>query len=296
MLGRHMILPNEPQTARDVSGHYDELDRAYRDIWGEHVHHGYWLSGRESPAEAAEALVRLVAERLEVAPGQDLCDIGCGYGATAGWLAEHRQAKVTGFTISEAQAAIARARAERVPGLTIFCRDWLANGLPDAGFDRAYAIESSEHMVDKPHFFAEAARVLRPGGRFVVCAWLATEQPTAWEVRHLLEPICHEGRLPSMGSRSEYEAMAAEAGFTLCRYDDISRNVHRTWAICLRRTLARLFTDRDLRRLVLSQTTRNRLFLLSLPRLLWALRSGAMRYGVFVWEKTGSPPLAKVVN
>src|SRR6185503_5913694 len=113
-------FPNEPQTARDGSGHYDELDRAYRDIWGEHVHHGYWITGRESPAEAAEALVRLVAERLEVAPGQDVCDIGCGYAATAGWLAEQRQAKVTGFTISEAQAAIARARAERVPGLTIF--------------------------------------------------------------------------------------------------------------------------------------------------------------------------------
>jgi tocopherol O-methyltransferase len=285
MLARPMIVPNEPQTARDVSGHYDELDRAYRDIWGEHVHHGYWATGRESPAEAAEALVRLVAERLEVAPGQALCDIGCGYGATSGWLAEHRQAKVTGFTISEAQARVARARAERVPGLTIFCRDWLDNGLPDAAFDRVYAIESSEHMVDKPRFFAEAARVLRPGGRFVVCAWLATEEPTRWEIRHLLEPICREGRLPSMGSRSEYERMAAEAGFTLRRYDDISGNVWRTWAICLRRTVARFFTDRDLRRLILSQTTRNRSFLLSLPRLLWALRSGAMRYGVFVWEK-----------
>ena len=280
-----MIFPNEPQTARDVGGHYDELDRAYRAIWGEHVHHGYWVSGRETPDEATEALVRLVAEWLAVEPGQDVCDIGCGYGATAGWLAEHRQAKVAGFTISEAQAAIASARAERVPGLTIFCRDWLDNGLPDACFDRAYAIESSEHMVDKPRFFAEAARVLRPGGRLVVCAWLATEQPTAWEVRHLLEPICREGRLPSMGSRSDYEAMAAEAGFSLAGYDDISRNVARTWAICLRRTVGRSFTDRYLRRLILSQTTRNRSFLLSLPRLLWALRNGAMRYGVFVWEK-----------
>src|SRR5436305_1557670 len=109
-----MIFPDLPQTARDVSGHYDELDRAYRDIWGEHVHHGYWVSGRESPAEAAEALVRLVADRLDPHPGQEVCDIGCGYGATGGWLAEHRRVRVTGFTISEAQAWMARAGAATV--------------------------------------------------------------------------------------------------------------------------------------------------------------------------------------
>ncbi|MEA3004041.1 MAG: tocopherol O-methyltransferase [Sphingomonadales bacterium] len=280
-----MIFPDLPQTARDVGHHYDELDQAYRDIWGEHVHHGYWISGRETPAAAAEALVRLVADRLDLGPGQEVCDIGCGYGATGGWLAEHRQVKVTGFTISEAQARIGRARSQAEPGFTCLCRDWLDNRMADASFDRAYAIESSEHMVDKPRFFAEAARVLRPSGRLVVCAWLSTEEPGSREVRHLLEPICREGRLPSMGSRSEYLAMAAAAGFSLLGYDDVSRNVRRTWAICLRRTLVRLVTDPALRRLALSRGTDNRGFLLSLPRLMVALRTGAMRYGVFVWEK-----------
>jgi cyclopropane fatty-acyl-phospholipid synthase-like methyltransferase len=280
-----MILPNQPQTARDVSGHYDELDSAYRAIWGEHVHHGYWVSGRESPDEAAEALVRLVADRLDLQPGQQAVDIGCGYGATAGWLAEHRQAQVTGFTISQAQAAIARRRAERVPQLAILCRDWLDNGLPDAGFDRAYAIESSEHMVDKPLFFAEAARVLRPGGRLVVCAWLSTEEPGPREVRHLLEPICREGRLPSMGTREDYEALAGTAGFIPLRYDDISRDVRRTWSICAGRAARRLATDRAFRRFAFARTTKNRSFMLSVPRLMVALKTGSMRYGIFVWEK-----------
>jgi tocopherol O-methyltransferase len=277
-----VIVPNVPQAAADVAEHYDELDEAYRRIWGEHVHHGYWVTGRETAAEAADALTRLVGERLGVAAGQRLVDIGCGYGATAAVFAR-AGAEVTGFTLSEAQAAVARARPE--PGLTFEVRDWLANRLPDAAFDGGYAIESSEHMEDKARFFAEAARALKPGSRFVVCAWLEGEGATPWQVKHLLEPICREGRLPGMGSRADYEALAAGAGFRLVSYEDISRNVRRTWSICARRFAGKLVTDRDIRRLALSKAVRSRDFMLSLPRLILALRNGAMRYGVFVWEK-----------
>lgn len=283
-----MIYPDVAQTADGVAGHYDELDIAYRRIWGEHVHHGYWQTGRESAAEAAQALVMLVERRLDLFPGHQVCDIGCGYGATAAHLAVHRGVSVTGFTISAAQEQVAQRRT--VPGLTILRRDWLDNGIADASFDRAYAIESSEHMVDKARFFAEAWRVLRPGGRFVVCAWLEAEKARDWEKRYLLQPICSEGRLPSMGSRADYVALADEAGFVLESYEDISRNVRRTWAICLRRFAGRMVTDSEIRRLALDAAIRNRSFILSLPRLIVALRTGAMRYGVFVWTKPFTAP------
>ena len=280
-----MILPGKPQTAADVGGHYDELDPVYRAIWGEHVHHGLWRTGRESPREATEGLIELVAEKLAPQPGQTLCDIGCGYGGTAQYLAEHYHVAVTGLTISPAQAEIAYGRRPAAGALNFFERDWLANGLLARSFDGTYAIESSEHMMDKPLFFAEAHRVLRPGGRLVVCAWLAATAPSRFQVRHLLEPICREGRLPGMGSREEYEAMASAAGFKPLGFEDIGRQVGRTWAIVMRRLAAGLVTDPALRRMALSRATKNRDFLLSLPRLWWALRAGAMRYGVFSWEK-----------
>jgi tocopherol O-methyltransferase len=278
-----MIVPDDPQTAAGVAVHYDELDTAYRRIWGDHVHHGYWRTGRESAAEAAEALVRLVEGRLDLQPGQAVCDIGCGYGAAAVDLAARNGVSVLGLTISSAQERVARSRANS--GFTCLRRDWLGNRLPDASFDRAYAIESSEHMVDKERFFTEASRVLRPGGRLVVCAWLEGENVRPWETRHLLKPICTEGRLPSMGSRADYQELASLAGLALTSYEDISRNVRRTWGICLRRLAARLLTDQAIRRLVLSPATQNRSFVLSLPRIMVALRTGAMRYGVFVWDK-----------
>ena len=278
-----MIVPDVLPSATGVAVHYDELDVAYRSMWGDHVHHGYWRTGRESVAEAVEALVRLVEARLDLEPGQAVCDIGCGYGATAVDLVARHDVSVLGLTISAAQERIARSR--EIPGFTCLRRDWLDNGLPDASFDRAYAIESSEHMADKHRFFTEAARVLRPGGRLVVCAWLAGDAVRPWETRHLLKPICAEGRLPSMGSRADYEDLASRAGFVLTSYEDISRGVRRTWGICMRRLALRLVTDRAVRRLALSSTTQSRSFVLSLPRLDVALRTGAMRYGVLVWDK-----------
>lgn len=274
-----MILAAAAQTPAHVADHYDELDPFYRELWGEHVHHGLWSTGRETAAEAVDALSDHVGAALAVKPGARLVDIGCGYGGTARRLAARLGVEVTGLTLSAVQARHAPPR----PGVTLLVRDWLANGLPDAAFDAAYAIESTEHMADKPAVLAEAARVLRPGGRLVVCAWLAETGAAPWKVRHLLEPICREGAMPSMGTREDYAGWAGAAGLKALSYEDVSAKVARTWTLCAARFARAMLTDPPKRRLAFA--ARNRLFALSVPRLMLAYRTGAMRYGVFAWEK-----------
>jgi len=264
-----------------VADHYDDLDPIYRSVWGDHVHHGLWTKGSETPSEAVEALVDIVGDRLGLMPGQECVDIGCGYGSTARRLAMTRGVRVTGFTLSAEQADYAAALP--APGVDIQVSDWLANNLSGSSADAAWAIESSEHMVDKPRFFAEAHRVLVPGGRFVICAWLAETDASRWKVRHLLEPICREGRLPSMGTREEYEAMATAAGFAVTGYEDVSSRVARTWMICAGRLVKAMLLDPGTRRLALD--ARNRGAILSVPRLILAYRTGAMRYGILTLAK-----------
>jgi len=280
-----MILPRTPQTTAAVAAHYNDLDAFYREVWGDHVHHGYWATGRETPAEAAEALVDLLADRLDLRPGLAVVDIGCGYGETARRLAAMRGVDVTGLTVSAAQAGFAATKATAGGHVQIMVRDWLANGLPDAGFDRAYAIESSEHMPDKQRFFDEAFRVLRPGGVFGIYAWLSKTAPKPWEVRHLLEPICREGRLPSMGDEADYRRMAEAAGFRVELVSDISDRVRRTWSICLRRVVGKLVTDPRYRRFLMERSAENRVFALTLGRLLLAYRTRSMRYCLLLMRK-----------
>ena len=280
-----MIHPRSKQTPEDVAAHYDTLDQFYREIWGEHVHHGYWRTGVETPEDAAAALVDVVADRLDLAPGHVVCDIGCGYGATAQALAETYDVAVTGITLSAAQHARATRRGAARGALRFEVRDWLANGFPSGSFDRAYAIESTEHMDDKRRCFAEAFRTLRPGGRLVVCAWLANRMPRRWHVRYLLQPICDEGRLPGLGDEAEYVDLLRQAGFAVSKAEDVSAAVARTWSVCVRRAVRGLVADSRYRRFILRGDTRDRIFAVTLFRMVLAFRTGAMRYGILTATK-----------
>ncbi|HEY5954631.1 MAG TPA: class I SAM-dependent methyltransferase [Terrimicrobiaceae bacterium] len=280
-----MISSSRPVTIHEVADHYDELDRYYREIWGEHVHHGLWERGDETTEEAVLNLIRSVARRGEIGAGQRVCDVGCGYGGTARVLASEFGAIVSAITLSAAQYryAIAQGGGGRNPDYLL--GDWANNELPSGVFDAVISIESSEHMQEKPVFFAQAHRVLKADGRMVVCAWLAAENPTSAHRRHLLEPICREGRLPGMGSETDYRRWLADAQFRLENFEDVSVHVRRTWSICLGRLLTSLFCRPGYVRFLISARARNRVFLLTVARMWLAYALGAMRYGIFTASK-----------
>jgi tocopherol O-methyltransferase len=282
-----MIASSSPVSTADVARHYDDLDAFYREVWGEHVHHGLFRDGARSPEDSTRALIELVARRARIGAGTRVCDVGCGYGGTARALARERGAVVTGVTLSRAQREVALQMGGRSGDPDIVLGDFLAQRFEPGSFDVVISIESSEHFADKPALFAEARRLLAPGGRLAVCAWLACEAPRPWEERHLLEPICREGRLPGLGTEQDYVRFLREAGFRAPDVEDLTGDVQDTWAICLARLGAGLVTRRDFRAALMDRGLQDRVFLLTMMRILAAYRLRAMRYALLVTSLPG---------
>jgi SAM-dependent methyltransferase len=124
-------------------------------------------------------------DRLGLARGERLLDLGCGGGRHA-FAAMRRGARVVALDYSAAELKdIAGVTAAMVDTGDITWDAWagVVNGdaldipFPDAMFDRIIAAEVLEHIWDYERAIAELVRVLRPGGR------LAVTVPTRWPER-----------------------------------------------------------------------------------------------------------------
>jgi tocopherol O-methyltransferase len=284
------LAMNTPKIATDdtasgttrVQDHYDHLDRFYRQLWGEHVHHGLWTDPSFTPEQAVRHLVHRVGEDAGIADGARVCDVGCGYGASARLWAREYRASVTGFTVSSAQHAYAKRQPVDGPTPEYRLQDFLANDLLANAFDAVVAIESLTHIRDQPGVLREARRLLRPGGRFVACVWMRASSPSPWQRRALLDPIVKEGRLSGLPTATELHRWATQAGLTVERLDDLTPMVRRTWTVVLRRLGQALFTGPDLMRTLLDASESERVFARTIPRIWLAQHLGALRYGWLV--------------
>ena len=221
-----------------VERYYDTTLDLYEELWGEHVHHGYWDEGERPDADGADrhsATDRLVHELVTYAgvpAGARVLDVGCGIGGPALYLAGALGCAVVGVTLSAQQAARAAEKAQE-SGLAARAEfhqlDALSTGFPDASFDVLWAVESLMHIADRDAFFAEAMRLLRPGGRLAIATWSQRDGRLSGPEQDLIDQILKHQVMPSFSSLEEHERMARAAGFTEVASVDWSRAVANSW-------------------------------------------------------------------
>ncbi|MBD2181308.1 methyltransferase domain-containing protein [Planktothrix sp. FACHB-1355] len=229
---------------RQIQQFYDSSSSLWEQIWGEHMHHGYYGPNGDLKKDRRQAQIDLIEELLSWAGVQQadrILDVGCGIGGSTLYLAEKFNASAWGITLSPVQAARAKERA-LAAGLSARTDFQVADALnmpfADASFDFVWALESGEHMPDKEKFMQECDRVLKPGGTFLMVTWChrpATppNAPLTPDEQKHLEEIYRVYCLPYVISLPEYEAIARNLSFQNIRTADWSKAVAPFWDIVI---------------------------------------------------------------
>lgn len=169
------LRASEVAIATDAANaqHYEVPPEFFVRVLGPHLKYSacYWPAGVATLAAAEAAMLELTCARAGLADGQDVLDLGCGWGALALWAAaRYPHSRITAISNSTAQRAFVTARAaERgLANLTVRTADVRSLALPAASFDRVISVEMFEHVRNYEQLLAAIARWLRPDGALFV--------------------------------------------------------------------------------------------------------------------------------
>ncbi|MEU5424827.1 methyltransferase domain-containing protein [Streptomyces olivoreticuli] len=222
-----MTTTDSAGVTAQVGAFYDQLAGLFdAALYGPNVHVGYWESLEDTTglADAADRLTDMLIKRLGVGPGDRVLDIGCGVGGPAVRLAAATGAEVVGINVSRKQVEKATELAGSAgvsDKVTFQHGDAMALPFEDASFDAVWLVESVMQMPDRATALAEAARVLRPGGRLTLTDNFERE-PITEERRPVIEKILKTYLTQSAASLEAYPALLREAGLRCTEILDVS--------------------------------------------------------------------------
>jgi cyclopropane-fatty-acyl-phospholipid synthase len=173
--------------------HYEVPTELFELMLGPHLKYssGWWPDGVEELADAEEAMLRLTCERARLRDGQDVLELGCGWGSLTLWMADrYPSSHVTAVSNSRTQREhIEKAAAARgLDNVTVLTADVNRLGVDahldvvGAGaFDRVVSVELFEHVRNHRVLTGRIASWLRPGGLLFVHVFANHTDPYPFE-------------------------------------------------------------------------------------------------------------------
>ena len=218
-----MPSASSSSAATVASSYYDssDADQFYAEIWGgEDIHIGLYATPDESIRRAsARTVEELMALAGDGRAAWTVVDLGSGYGGAARRLAVRWGCRVEAVNISRVENERHR-QLNREAGLTERIRVHEASfehcPLPDGAADLVWSQDAILHAGDRAAVLREAARLLRPGGRFVLTDPMAADGVDPARLRPILDRI----HLADLGSPERYRRWGEAAGLQLDHWSD----------------------------------------------------------------------------
>ncbi len=218
-------------TTRDVADYYNQTQVHYLQWWqlsqNLSLHYGIWQKGIKRFADALVNTNRIFMDMAQVQPGERVLDAGCGVGGAAIYLAQQRQAQVTGITLSERQLAYATQKAKErgMDHLANFALvDYTNTTFDDGTFDLVWACESVSSAINKQAFVAEAYRVLKPGGRLVMSDFFVTPSGVT-DAEGLITKWRHTWSINNFETLPGFTDKLQKGGFAIAQTADYTEGI-----------------------------------------------------------------------
>lgn len=172
-------LPNEQ--------HYEVPAGFFAQVLGRHRKYSacWWPQGVESLDQAEAAALGATCEHAQLADGQDVLELGCGWGSLSLWMAGGFPAsRITAVSNSRSQREFIEGEARRrgLSNLRVLTADMNAFEAPGR-YDRVVSVEMFEHMRNWPELFRRVRGWLRPQGRFFMHVFVHRSTPYAFVER-----------------------------------------------------------------------------------------------------------------
>ncbi len=242
---KHTIQPNQDyrdqslrqntelsteELKQDAAKHYDDCYMDYLAAWCNRdnlaLHYGYW--DQQEAYNQHQALLNKndqLYQRAGIKPGDKVLDAGCGIGGSSIWMGKTHGNQVTGITISGKQADYARRHAERhhvADKVNFEVADFCQTPFEDESFDVVWALESSCHALNKADFLRESFRVLRKGGKLVVCDGFLLQTEFDEELWQDVVTCLNGWAVPNLCTREEFTAYLEACPFKDYNIDNIT--------------------------------------------------------------------------
>jgi len=229
---------------------YDRSSKLWEDVWGEHMHHGYYVP--EDRTDHVQAQIDLIDEVLKWGGVNDgklpkkVVDVGCGIGGSSRHIVnKYPGCTAQGITLSPYQAKRGNELAKE-QGLEDRASFQVADALnmpfEDNTFDLAWSLESGEHMPDKSKFVSELMRVVAPGGRVLIVTWchrdLEPGEPSlSKKEEKILAKINRAYYLPKWCSVDDYVKLLEKEGGVDIKREDWSYIIAPFWKAVIKSSL-----------------------------------------------------------
>lgn len=165
--------PIAPVPEKANEQHYELPPEFFTAVLGPHRKYSscFWPTADTSLRDAEAAALEVTCQRAELADGQQILELGCGWGSLSLWMAErYRNSRITAVSNSAPQRRFieSEAASRGLTNLHVITADMNQFATESHRFDRVVSVEMFEHMRNYELLLERIASWLRPEGRLFV--------------------------------------------------------------------------------------------------------------------------------